>query len=419
MPSREAALDPFNWQTIVPVNRETIVGLKGIPFFAKLMMKVASRIEIGAIGVILPDGRRFAFRGREHGPEGVIFLNDYRTLRRVASGGSLGFAEAYVDGLWDSPDVSAVLECAVVNARRFGEFYTIGRIKRALDRLLHFFRPNTRKGARKNIQAHYDLGNAFYAAWLDETMTYSSALYGTGAATLAEAQAAKYRALADLIELQPGDHVLEIGCGWGGFAEYAACERGARVTGLTISQEQLDFSRRRMARAGVADRTQIRFQDYRDVEGQFDKIASIEMFEAVGEKYWPVFFDRLARVLKPGGSAGLQVITIDDASFDAYRGSVDFIQKYVFPGGMLPSLRALKAQVAGTSLDWAGHTAFGMDYARTLGAWRERFLAAWPDVRALGFDERFRRLWNYYLDYCAAGFRGGAIDVVQLKLQRR
>lgn len=416
--SLEPALEPmpFDWRDPRATGPDGIGSLKGVPFIAKLMMKVASRIQIGALGAVLPDGRKVAFHGKEAGPEGVVILKDYKTLHRIATGGSLGFAEAYLDGHWDSPDVTAVLECAVVNAPKFEEFYSAGAVTRAINRLIHLLRPNTRRGAQKNIHAHYDLGNAFYDKWLDETMTYSSALYRSGANSLADAQTAKYRALADQIELKPGDHVLEIGCGWGGFAEYAARERGARVTGLTISKEQLAFAQARMQRAGLSDRVEIRFQDYRDVTETFDKVASIEMFEAVGEKYWPVYFGKIGEVLKPGGAAGLQIITIEDESFEGYRSRVDFIQKYVFPGGMLPSLAALKRQADKARLAWQGHVPFGRDYARTLAEWRTRFLSAWNEIRAMGFDERFRRLWTYYLSYCEAGFKGGSIDVVQLRL---
>jgi cyclopropane-fatty-acyl-phospholipid synthase len=279
-------------------------------------------------------------------------------------------------------------------------------------------RPNTRAGSQKNIHAHYDLGNAFYERWLDPSMTYSAARWETGKETLQEAQTVKYRTLCDQMGLRPGDHVLEIGCGWGGFAEYAAKERGAKLTCLTISKEQLAFARARMQRLGLNEQVEIRYQDYRDVSGQFDRIASIEMFEAVGERFWPGYFAKLGECLKPGGTAGLQIITIAEAMFDTYRRSVDFIQKYVFPGGMLPSVSVLKSLTSKASLDWRGHVAFGRDYGRTLDLWREAFDAEWDTLNGLGFDERFRRLWRYYLGYCEAGFKGGSIDVVQLTLAR-
>ena len=244
-------------------------------------------------------------------------------------------------------------------------------------------------------------------------MTYSSALFAEGARGLEAAQAAKYRALAQATGIRAGDHVLEIGCGWGGFAEYAARELGARVTGLTISAEQLAFAQKRMADAGLADRVELRFQDYRDETGRYDHVVSIEMFEAVGERYWPVYFDTVRRVLKPGGRAGLQIITIDDRHFEDYRANPDFIQQYIFPGGMLPSLRALDQVTAAAGLETLSCRAFGKDYARTLAIWRERFEEQWDAIAPLGFDDRFRRTWEYYLHYCAAGFRAGNIDVVQ------
>jgi cyclopropane-fatty-acyl-phospholipid synthase len=284
--------------------------------------------------------------------------------------------------------------------------------------LRHLSNANTKRGSRRNILAHYDLGNEFYAAWLDASMTYSSARFDAKVRDLETAQRAKYAALAEHLELKPGDHVLEIGCGWGGFAEFAAREYGVRVTGITISDEQLAYSCARMERAGLSDLVEIRRQDYRDVEGQFDKVASIEMFEAVGEKYWPAYFTKIADVLKPGGRAGLQIITIKDELFDAYRKRADFIQRYVFPGGMLVSLDRLKEETAKVGLVWRQAEAFGQSYADTLAEWTRRFTAKWGDIRAMGFDERFKQLWLFYLSYCEAGFRTGRTNVVQLELAK-
>ena len=290
---------------------------------------------------------------------------------------------------------------------------------RVINRLSHRRRRNSRSGSRKNIHAHYDLGNAFYAAWLDATMTYSSARFAGPDDGLEAAQTRKYAALARLMDLQPGQTVLEIGCGWGGFAEYAAREIGAHVTGVTISQEQHDFARRRLFEAGLAERTDIRMLDYRDVAGRFDRVASIEMFEAVGREYWPAYFDKIREVLVPGGRAGLQIITIQDALFEDYNSRTDFIQKYVFPGGMLPSEARLRPVIEQAGLDWQAVERFGSDYADTLALWDGRFQAAWPDIRRMGgFDERFRRLWRFYLGYCEAGFRSGRTDVIQLALNR-
>jgi cyclopropane-fatty-acyl-phospholipid synthase len=284
--------------------------------------------------------------------------------------------------------------------------------------LRHRRRENTRTGSKRNILAHYDLGNRFYEAWLDRSMTYSSAKFDAQVADLESAQQAKYRALAEHLALKPGDHVLEIGCGWGGFAEFAARECGARVTGITISDEQLHYARERMRRAGLESQVEIRSQDYRDVQGQFDKVASIEMFEAVGEKYWPAYFAKIAAVLKPGGRAALQIITIKDELFQHYSGRVDFLQRYIFPGGMLASLERLKEETAKAGLAWRKAEAFGQSYAETLAEWARRFAGKWEDIRALGFDEKFKRLWLFYLGYCEAGFRTGRTNVVQLELTK-
>lgn len=278
---------------------------------------------------------------------------------------------------------------------------------------------NSRKQAKKNIAYHYDLGNEFYSLWLDDSMTYSSALFLTGQESLEAAQRAKYASMVDRIGAKPGDHVLEIGCGWGGFAEYAAGERGLKVTGLTISQAQHDFAQERIKRAGLADRVEIKLQDYRDERGTYDGVASIEMFEAVGEKYWPVYFDTVRERLKPGCKATLQIITLQDKRFEVYRKGVDFIQKYIFPGGMLPSPSALRAEVARAGLAFVSSLEFGESYSQTLRRWHETFNARWDDVARLGFDQRFRRMWNFYLTSCAGAFHFGNCDVTQITVERR
>ena len=289
---------------------------------------------------------------------------------------------------------------------------------RALERLRHWMNSNSKQQARKNIAYHYDLGNDFYRLWLDETMTYSSALFRSGQESLEAAQIAKYASMVDRIGAKPGDHVLEIGCGWGGFAEYAAGQRGLRVTGLTISQAQHDFAVARMQRAGLADKVEIKLQDYRDEQGRYDGIASIEMFEAVGQKYWPVYFDTVRNRLKPGKKATLQIITIDERRFDVYRRGVDFIQKYIFPGGMLPSPAALREEVRRAGLGLIGSLEFGQSYSQTLRRWHDTFNDRWDDVQRLGFDDRFRRMWNFYLTSCAGAFRFGNCDVTQITIER-
>ena len=280
-------------------------------------------------------------------------------------------------------------------------------------------RRNSKTGAAKNIAYHYDLGNEFYAAWLDRTMTYSSAVFDRETDDLATAQTNKYRRLSDLADIQPGDHVLEIGCGWGGFAKYAIEERGAKVTGITISREQHDFAKQRLADAGLAGRGEVKLIDYRDLDGKFDKIVSIEMFEAVGQAYWPTYFNAVSTLLKSGGRAVLQAITIEDEVFEEYRREPDFIQRYIFPGGMLPSMPRLEHPVAEAGLKLVDEIGFGQDYARTLAEWRARFQEAWPQLATGRFDPRFKRMWELYLSYCEGGFRAGMIDVKHLLYMHR
>jgi cyclopropane-fatty-acyl-phospholipid synthase len=363
----------------------------------------------------LPDGERLTFRGDEPGPEAVFDVHRTRVMRRFLLGGHLAFGEAYVDGDWDSPDVAALLLYFLNNERFFhleGSF-----VLRALQRILHRLRDNSRRRARDNVAAHYDLGNAFYARWLDPGMTYSAGCFEPPDCDLETAQTSKYRRMVELADIRPGHRVLEIGCGWGGFAEYAA-RCGASVVGLTLSRAQLDYARSRIARAGLADRVELRLQDYRDVAGTFDRVVSIEMIEAVGEAYWRTYFDKIRAVLEPGGRAALQAILIDEARWAIYRNSPDFIQRYIFPGGMLPTPGRLRAAIEQAGLAWAADHGFAADYARTLRLWRERFVAAWPDIAPLGFDARFCRLWTYYLSYCEAGFGFGSIDVRQIALTR-
>lgn len=382
------------------------------------IVRLAQGLRCGSLEIRLPDGSVRLFQGTEPGPHGVLALENGRVARRYLTGGSVGFAEGYIEGDWDTPDLATLLELLSRNEDAWGEGYFGGALQRFLRRAQHLlFRANTRRGSRRNIHAHYDLGNAFFAAWLDPSMTYSSALFRAGEADLEAAQKAKYRHLAELMALAPGHRLLEIGSGWGGFAVTAAKEFGAKVTSITVSKAQAEYARARVFSEGLAERVEILLQDYRDVKGRFDRIASIEMFEAVGERFWPAYFRSLRERLAPEGRAGLQLITIADRYFEAYRRNVDFIQAYIFPGGMLPSPAALARQTARAGLASEGEVTFGLSYARTLRLWNEQFQAAWPKVRELGFDERFRRLWTYYLAYCEAGFRTRSIDVVQTVLR--
>jgi len=386
--------------------------------FKSALRLIARNWLVGTVTFVLPSGRELRVSGDRPGPEARLIVRDFRFMRRVLAGGAIGFAEGYLAGEWDTPDLSALLEAMGLNFDRLRLVIGVNPVVQVVHRIGHVLNRNTRKGSRRNIHAHYDLGNAFYSRWLDPTMTYSSALYAAPGQSLAEAQANKYRALAKGMGLAAGHHVLEIGCGWGGFAEYAARDVGARVTAITISSEQFDFARKRLFDQGLNERAEVRMVDYRDVEGRFDRVASIEMFEAVGERYWPAYFGKIHQVLAQGGRAGLQIITIKDELFASYRRRADFIQKYVFPGGMLPSEKALKAETDRADLAWTGVERFGQHYADTLAEWGQRFEGAWDDIRALGFDERFRRLWRFYLSYCEAGFRTERTNVVQLSLAK-
>jgi cyclopropane-fatty-acyl-phospholipid synthase len=388
------------------------------PWIAALR-DLVGRIEVGQCTVVLPDGTAFQAAGsHDLQRRGAVYLHRTRAARRLFLGGDLGFAEAYLDGDWDSPDLPAFLELALLNEHAVS-FNTMGqRWLKRWHRLRHRLRANTRRGSRRNIASHYDLSNDFYAAWLDPGMTYSSALYSAPGQTLSEAQAAKYRSLAAMLGLAPGQRLLEIGCGWGAFALMAAQEYGCHVTAVTLSQAQANHARARVAAEGLQDRIEVRLQDYRDIDGTYDRIASIEMFEAVGEAYWPQYFRVLQQRLAEGGCAALQVITIDDARFESYRRRADFIQAYIFPGGMLPSPSALQAHSAAAGLHITGSLAFGASYARTVAEWRAGFRRAAHDIAQMGFDERFRRMWDYYLAYCQAGFAAGSIDVTQLRLAR-
>ena len=391
--------------------------LRAAPAAFRAALGIAARHWIaGGITFVLPQGREITLGGAEPGPHARVIIRDYNFIKRVMAAGDIGFAEGYMAGEWDTPDLTAVLESASLNWDRVGQLVEGNRLMRMVNFLHHLVRPNTRRGSRKNIHAHYDLGNAFYQRWLDPSMTYSSARYASPDQSLGEAQRHKYATLAQSIDLAAGHRVLEIGCGWGGFAEFAAKEVGAHVTGVTISREQHDFARRRLFEQGLADKADIQLIDYRDVRGAYDRVASIEMFEAVGERYWPTYFDKIREVLPPGGRAGLQIITIRDDLFEDYRSRADFIQKYVFPGGMLGSEQRLRQETDRAGLAWTEVSRFGLDYGHTLAEWGQRFAAAWDDIRALGFDERFRRLWRFYLSYCEAGFRTQRTDVIQLSL---
>jgi len=392
--------------------------LDRLPASLSIVAMVLTRFKRGRLDMVLPDGRTLRFTGKEAGPEAEMIVYDPKFARHVAARGDIGFAEVFMDGAFDTPDLPSLLEYFNDNWEDLGKFALGGAIAQFFGRIRRLTRANTKKGSKRNILAHYDLGNDFYAAWLDPTMTYSSALFTAPDQSLQDGQLQKYRSIARNLNLKPGDHVLEIGCGWGGFAEVAAKEFGARVTSITISDAQHAYATKRMKDAGLEGQVEIVMKDYRDLTGQFDAVASIEMFEAVGEEYWPGYFDTVARVLKPGGKAALQIITIDDKYFLDYRKRADFIQHYIFPGGLLPSVSRLKQETERAGMAFAVDRMFGKDYARTLDEWAARFDLAWDSIKGGKFDEQFRRLWLYYLGYCSAGFRTGRIDVGQFVLAK-
>ncbi|MGF1446620.1 MAG: class I SAM-dependent methyltransferase [Pikeienuella sp.] len=396
----------------------SMTGRAALPRWFEPFFAILRQIERGTVEVALPDGRVFRAEGTEAGPVGRIDVVNPEMFGRLIREGELGFGEMYLEGWWTTPALQPLLDVLLMNNEVIGRRLPGARLVRTYERMRHLLRGNSRSGSRRNISYHYDLGNDFYAAWLDGSMTYSSALFAPGRETLAEAQEAKYAAICDRLMLAPDGHVLEIGCGWGGFAEYATAKRGLRITGLTLSRAQHDYARRRLFEAGLAERAEILIRDYRDEPGRYDGVASIEMFEAVGERYWPVFFDTLRERLVPGGIAAMQVITIADDLFAQYRKGTDFIQKHIFPGGMLPSPSEFRRQARRAGLDLAGSLEFGKDYSRTLREWRIRFNDRWHDIANLGFDRRFQRMWDFYLASCAACFAAGTTDVTQVALKR-
>ena len=392
------------------------------PAAARAVFRLLRQLRVGSLDVQLPDGSQLHFSSPNGPtePRAALRLHDWSVCGAALKSGDIGFAESFIAGGWTSPDVVALLTLFIAN-REAIEGVVYGTWWGSLAyRLKHLLNRNSRHGSRKNIHAHYDIGNPFYRLWLDETMNYSSALFeGDFSKPTAEAQLAKVRRAIRECELQPGQRLLEIGCGWGALAECAAGEAGARVTGVTLSTEQLDFARERLARAGLAEKADLRLQDYRDIDdGPYDAIASIEMFEAVGREYWGSFFGTLRDKLKVGGRACIQTITIRDDLFERYVRGTDFIQQYIFPGGLLPSPQAFRSEASKAGLEVVNECAFGGDYAETLRRWRVQFLKQDPQVRQLGFDTRFMRIWEFYLAYCEAAFETGNTNVMQFTLRR-
>lgn len=393
-------------------------GQPDLPRYFAQVFETSTKINNGRIDFVLPDGRRFRADSGNPGPVAELVIHNPDSFARLVREGDLGFCDAYLDGWWSTPDLQALMDFVHMDNEEIYDGFPGMALVRIYERMRHWMRGNSKEQAKKNISYHYDLGNEFYKLWLDDTMTYSSALFSTGQESLEAGQIAKYANMIDQMGAKPGDHVLEIGCGWGGFAEYAARERGLKVTGLTISQEQFAFANARIEAAGLSDMVEFKLQDYRDERGSYDGIASIEMFEAVGEKYWPVYFQTVRDRLRPGARATLQIITVEDRRFETYRKGIDFIQKYIFPGGMLPSPSALKAEIERAGLQFTRSVEFGESYSQTLRRWHDTFNAKWDEISRMGFDDRFRRMWNFYLTSCAGAFHGGNCDVTQITIAR-
>lgn len=388
------------------------------PAAARTVLQLLQRLRHGSLTLQLPDGTVQRF-GSIEGPHASLRLHNWNVCTAALKSGDIGFAESYIAGDWHSPDLTSLLRLFIANRRDIEDMVYGSWLGRLAYRVRHLLNRNSKTNSRKNIHAHYDLGNAFYELWLDGTMNYSSALFETPEQDMVAAQNAKVRRALRMAGVKPGDRVLEIGCGWGALAEMATTEFDASITGVTLSTEQLAFADQRMAKNGTSAKADLRLQDYRDInDGPYDAICSIEMVEAVGREYWPTYFQSVARLLKPGGQACVQSIVIDDALFERYIKSTDFIQQYIFPGGCLPSPRAFREAAEREGLEVVDSFAFGQDYARTLQLWRADFLRQQEHVLQLGFDQRFMRIWEFYLCYCEAAFAEGNTDVMQFTLRK-
>jgi cyclopropane-fatty-acyl-phospholipid synthase len=396
---------------------ETIAGIAKRSDRLDRFIRQIDRLEFGTLE-LHACGRSFTLNGEHPGPAGSLDIHRLNPLlRRLLLKGDLGLAEAYLEGDWSSPDLTGLMTLFARNQHRLNAVSGMSQLARLAMRGYHWYRRNTRKGSARNIMAHYDLGNDFYALWLDRGMTYSSAIFQHQDESLDSAQATKYTRLLDILEAQPGQRILEIGCGWGGLA-IAAAERGIQVDAVTLSPAQLAWAERRIEERGLGDFVKLSLQDYRNLSGSYDHIVSIEMFEAVGEAYWSTYMEIVRRLLKPGGRAALQVITIAEQAFDNYRRNPDFIQRYIFPGGMLPTSTHLLEHAQGAGLQCLRDDGFGRDYAETLRRWQDNFNRNWGIIQAMGFDECFQRMWRYYLSYCEAGFLYGHIDLRQVLFAR-
>ena len=372
--------------------------------------KIGSKIKFGKLIVVMPNGNEFIFKGKK-GIEGKLILKSYKPIIRTILGGHLGFSESYLNHEWESPNLEKLLELMLRNLPN--EFQPKSKVYKFYNRFIHFLRDNTKMRAKKNIEYHYDIGNSFYEIWLDKSMTYSSGIFQKENEDLYQAQKNKYEKLIKKMDIKPHHKVLEIGCGWGGMAEYIGKNLGCDYTGITISPNQKEFAEKRMISNKIEKKTNIKLCDYRDIKGTFDRIISIEMIEAVGEKYWDTYFSKINNCLKKGGLAGIQMILIDNNKFNSYRKSVDFIQKYIFPGGMLPSHEKIRDSFSKNGLKEISNNSFGESYAKTLKIWRNNFNNSLDKLTRIGIDTKIQRLFHYYFSYCEAGFSDGQIDVSQ------
>jgi len=386
-------------------------------FWDKIFLKGIKKFPYGSLQIEWPDGKSQKIDAIHKGPNAKLKIVDSNVVREIIQGGSIKFAELYISKRIITNNLTNLMHYCALNNDQAEETFKITIFRYLYNKYLHFKNKNTKIQAKKNISHHYDLGNQFYKYWLDKSMTYSSAIFNGKNDNLELAQNNKYQKLADLSSIKKGDNILEIGCGWGGFSEFLAENYDCQITALTISREQFKFTTERMEKANLTSKVKVVFCDYRNIKGQFDKVLSIEMFEAVGREYWKTFFEKIKTILKPNGNVGLQLITIDDKIYNVYKNNPDFIQKYIFPGGMLPSVEVLKNIIENTSFRINSINSYSNDYAKTLNIWNKEFNRNWTKIEKLGFDERFKLLWNYYLSYCEGGFLSKNIDLKQINLK--
>ena len=386
-------------------------------FWDKIFLKGIKKFPYGSLQIEWPDGKSQKIDAIHKGPNAKLKIVDSNVVREIIQGGSIKFAELYISKRIITNNLTNLMHYCALNNDQAEETFKITIFRYLYNKYLHFKNKNTKIQAKKNISHHYDLGNQFYKYWLDKSMTYSSAIFNGKNDNLELAQNNKYQKLADLSSIKKGDNILEIGCGWGGFSEFLAKNYDCQITALTISREQFKFTTERMEKANLTSKVKVVFCDYRNIKGQFDKVLSIEMFEAVGREYWKTFFEKIKTILKPNGNVGLQLITIDDKIYNVYKNNPDFIQKYIFPGGMLPSVEVLKNIIENTSFRINSINSYSNDYAKTLNIWNKEFNRNWTKIEKLGFDERFKLLWNYYLSYCEGGFLSKNIDLKQISLK--